>query len=436
MSISGQFELEFTRDGAVFDEQAVPTLLQGLDGISDLLVLAHGWNNDMQDARGLYDQLVASLNGVAPDITRFGDRKLAVLRLFWPSKRFADSDLIPGGGAASASGENDQALVSLLQELKRDPLRLGGTEVDAARAANIDAAIAQIGGLANSESARREFVLRIRAILNPDQASVDDGSTDFFAREPEHLFDALGTPVPLDLPATSVGGAADLGDGGAAFLGDLLDGASAAARRIANYATYYQMKTRAGTVGRVGAASALIRVRERWPDMALHLVGHSFGARLVTAAASFLPPESRAVTLTLLQGAFSHNGLAQKFDQQHDGTFRTVLADRRVSGPVVITHTKNDTAVGVAYPLASRIARDSSAALGDENDPYGGMGRNGAQLTPEVSTTESELRDVHGSYAFTRGNVFNLKADRFISNHSDVTGPQVANALAQSIVSA
>lgn len=62
--------------------------------------------------------------------------------------------------------------------------------------------------------------------------------------------------------------------------------------------------------------------------------------------------------------------------------------ERRVNGSIVITHTKNDLAVGVAYPLASRIARDNADALGDQIDPYGGMGRNGAQHTPELDRTE------------------------------------------------
>ena len=35
----------------------------------------------------------------------------------------------------------------------------------------------------------------------------------------------------------------------------------------------------------------------------------------------------------------SHNGLAQRFDGQHDGAFRAVLAEHRVNGPVIVTHT-------------------------------------------------------------------------------------------------
>ncbi|MGA8557898.1 MAG: hypothetical protein WB685_00530, partial [Pseudolabrys sp.] len=38
----------------------------------------------------------------------------------------------------------------------------------------------------------------------------------------------------------------------------------------------------------------------------------------------------------------------------------------------------NDKAVGIAYAIASRLSFDNANALGDENDVYGGIGRNGA----------------------------------------------------------
>ena len=91
-----------------------------------------------------------------------------------------------------------------------------------------------------------------------------------------------------------------------------------------------------------------------------------------------------------------------------------------MSGPIIITHTKNDTAVGIAYPLASRIAIQKAAALGDENDPYGGMGRNGAQQTAEADGHATTLGAVGATYNFAPGKVYNLLADDFIKDHSDV----------------
>jgi hypothetical protein len=110
-------------------------------------------------------------------------------------------------------------------------------------------------------------------------------------------------------------------------------------------------------------------------------VGYSFGGKLVTATVDGQKP-LRVQTLLLLQAAYSHNGLAAKFDPQDpnkSGFFHAVFDNRKVSGPIVITHSKNDRAVGLAYPLASRLNGDDAPGIGDANDRFGGMGANGAQ---------------------------------------------------------
>ncbi len=437
MAFQAQFDVEFRKDGTIFDDGQVARLLDGLGPLTNLAVISHGWNNDKAEAQGLYDAWVNSVEEVADSgiVPGADTRKLGLMRVYWPSKKFADSDLIPGGGAASvkaAGAASDESLVRLLEELKKDPMLLGGDEADEARSVHLDRAQALIPKLRTSAPARREFVQAIRAILNPDEKDGEDGSAEFFTTDPDELFQNLSGEVKFT-PAAAAGGATSMNSGGAAsFIGDVATGVKAAARRIANFATYYQMKTRAGTVGRTGVGLVLARIREKRPDLPLHLVGHSFGGRLVTAAASTLKPKSQNVTMMLLQAAFSHNGLASQFDGKNDGAFRTVLSDARISGPLLITHTKNDRAVGIAYPLASRFSREVAAAFGDENDPYGGIGRNGAQRTPEA--VAGVLGDLDAKYQFQPGKVFNLRADRFISNHGDVAGHQVAYAFWHGLV--
>jgi pimeloyl-ACP methyl ester carboxylesterase len=171
----------------------------------------------------------------------------------------------------------------------------------------------------------------------------------------------------------------------------------------------------------------LTRVRVAKPGIRIHLVGHSFGGRLVTAAANALPANTSAVTMSLLQAAFSHNGLSRKFGNDGEkGFFRAVMDEKRISGPIIITQTKNDKAVGIAYPLASRIAGQNAAAL-DQNDPYGGMGRSGAQNTVEADNVAT-MGLPGTTYSSVPGKVHNILAD-VITSHGDVSRIEVAYAI-------
>jgi pimeloyl-ACP methyl ester carboxylesterase len=433
-----RFEIEFTRDGHVFDLAQVDALRHASAGFSDLLVFCHGWNNDMADARalsaGFLEKVEEVLDGnLVPELSA---RTFGAMVALWPSKKFTEQELIPGGGAASLGGVSDTTdLERMLNELKNDPHRLGETQIPAGREEVLDKALALVPALETDAGARGEFVELLRSLLNRGDAHADDGSEEFFTRDPADIFREMGDSVVAPL-GPNPGGSASLRDnaGGAAGLKDIVAGVIGAARRIANFTTYYQMKERAGTVGRTGLNQVLRQLRRDKPALRLHLIGHSFGARVVTAAVDAFDDHTPAVTLMLVQGAYSHNGLAENFDgDRNDGFFRKVISKQRGSGPILITHTKNDTAVGVAYPLASRLSHAKASAFGDENDPYGGLGRNGAQFTPEakgLAQTLAELTNAQpGPYSFAPGKVYNLKADAFIGDHNDICKHQVAYAM-------
>jgi hypothetical protein len=170
------------------------------------------------------------------------------------------------------------------------------------------------------------------------------------------------------------------------------------------------------------------------PEIKVHLIGHSFEA-VWTAAANTLgdDPAIRPASMSLLQAAFSHNGFATKFDGTRDGFFRKVVTDKKVKGPIIITHTHNDTAVGWYYPLASKISGDDALAVGDKKDRFGGLGRNGAlvEFTPEAQA--GRLLKIGGIYSFSAGKLFNLEATEFINEHNDVAGKEVANAVVEAV---
>ena len=436
------FEVEFTRDGQVFDSKAVTAGEKVLDdrSVTDLIVISHGWNNDMGQARALYRRFFEVTRQMFDSsYPELATRSFAVMGVLWPSKKFAERELIASGAASGRSVVTDTVVKDDLDDLKAvfdDP---GAEEA-------IDKAKDLVSRLDDSPAARKQYAEIIRSLLPRSSADDEDASSALFELESEDIMQRLSKPVlagpqgagrpPGAAGGTGGGGAAGVGAGpagAAAGIGQQFSGMKSAARNLANYATYYAMKDRAGKVGSGGVHETLRRFRGAHPQLKLHLIGHSFGGRLVTAAAAGPPgaPPLRVESMTLLQAAFSHYGFAERFRGGKDGFFRNVVADKRVTGPILISHTVNDTAVGKAYPMASLLAGQVAAGLGDENDLYGGLGRNGAQKTPEAEN--GALLAAGGSYRFRPGVIYNLNADRFIADHGDISKKEVAQAVLAAI---
>lgn len=430
------FAIEFAKDGSVFNPAQVSDLLRGLKQpqATDLLVLAHGWNNDMADARSLYDRLLAQFRQVLAGRTvpALAGRTFAVLGVLWPSKKFAETQVIPSGAAGVGSAITTAQLAAALDQLH------GAFDMPGADEA-LDAATKLLPDLEDKPSAQAEFARLLRSVVPATEKSLDvDASRAYLTLPGQQLLNSLAKPIPAALlakgmptrPAASLDGSPV---GHQAGLAQFFGGIKAGALNLLNYTTYYQMKERAGNVGSGGLYQVLQQVRQQQPALRLHLAGHSFGGRVVTAATAGPAgqPVLPVATLTLLQAAFSHYGLSANYDGTNAGFFRRVLAEQAVRGPILITHSKLDSAVGSMYPLASMLAHQVGAGLGDASDKYGGMGRNGAQKTTEA--TEAPLMAVGAPYPFKRGQVFNLNADTIIQDHSDICHAEVAYAMQQAM---
>lgn len=444
MEVSGfpYFEVRFNEHGQVEVPAQADALeqhiLTGPSGV-ELIVLAHGWNNDTEEARRLYRELLSKLRAelTAARVEGTPD-DFAVLAVLWPSKKFADTEIFVGPAAGLGNAISDAALIEQI-----DNLQEATTSQDTR--AKLDAAKALVSVLEDSPRAQAEFADLIRSVLpNPqNEVAEEDASQEFFSLDGRDLMDRLAKPIPVEvsprtaavlaLPTEGLGG-----QGGAAGLGDFFTGIKSAARNLLNYSTYYLMKERAGTVG-IGVNALLRHIRSIRNDIKIHLVGHSFGARLVTTAVrgSDAGTGLTVHTVVLLQAAFSHNAFAVNFDREEEGrtgAFRQVIAEKRVLGPGLISHTANDRAVGLAYPIASSISGDDAAHLGDKDSRFGGLGRNGAQHTPEA--VARLLLPVEDKYDFEGGQIYNLRADEFIGHHGDIVRPEVAHAIVSAIAAA
>src|SRR5262245_33567099 len=235
-------EAQFGRDAALLDPPdpaRIPTWLAGT-GATDLLAISHGWNNDIADARTLYQAFFGRVR-TALGGGGLGGRRIAVLGIFWPSKRFADEELIPGGAASAAGGEEPVigAQLDRLTEI-----------VGPARAGALAEARQLLGTLGDNPAGQRRFVDLIRSTLSRPTDPTDAASDLFFAMPGDEVLDKLSPPIRPRRPAAGdEGGATGLppDQGGAAgLLTDLGRGIQSAVRRLLNFSTYHEMKERAG----------------------------------------------------------------------------------------------------------------------------------------------------------------------------------------------
>jgi hypothetical protein len=428
--------LAFDGAGALTDAQAPGRVLQALEqsGASDLVVISHGWKTDQVGAGELYSPLWANVTqsllaagGPAPG-------KIVVAGVLWPSKPFqqdfdAAAAQTSSGGTLSipptVTGDGDLSAEAL------DDLVAGFKElvVDAQAGEAVAAAVA-LNADGFSDASAKALLTALKAAVGLGPSALDpelEVDAQGFADKPADVLSKLAPAPALPLPH-SVGAALGLGDA----LTNAIQGSRAAVGRLLNQFTYFAMKQRAGVVGQKLGAVVLPGVAPSHPTR-LHLIGHSFGARLVTAAAAaFTPPPTLTLkSLTLLQGAYSHNGLSSDFGQGKPGAFASVLASSRVHGPITMTHTRNDSACTIAYPLASRLSRDVASDLGDANDLFGAMGANGAQHLPTAAYgPDLAMVKQQPSYVLAPGLVNRVLADTCVSEHMDVTNADVGALVA------
>jgi hypothetical protein len=425
------FEVQFNKSGQINSSSEVQKLLDFLaqQRATDLFVISHGWNNNMNEARQLYQKFFVQIRQIMDDgeVSGIGTRKFAILAVLWPSKKFAEQNLIPGGAASLDSSKVDaiEKQLTILQELIAES---SATPV-------FEQLKTIIPDLEMSPSKRQEFADLVRSVVTPGSADTEDASALFFQLDGKNIMERLNKPIFSQFAFSKQvkGGADDLDDVTSGSSGEAAgwfdQGFTVAARNLLNFTTYYTMKQRAGTVGLTGLNPLLQKIRTQYPALKLHLVGHSFGGRLVTAAALGTGelPALKIETMSLLQTAFSHYGFAKDFEGSKDGFFRKVVENKGISGPILISHSKKDIAVGIAYPIASALAQDNATDFGDENDRFGGLGRNGAQRTKEA--IKGLLLSVGSIYQFQSGKLHNLQADDIIEDHSDICKPQVAYAI-------
>ncbi|MFF7450770.1 MULTISPECIES: serine-threonine protein kinase [unclassified Streptomyces] len=375
MSVRPYWELMFDADGDP-EGRRQGRLLAGVveRGVRDLIVFAHGWNSDRSTATRLYSRFFEPIPELAPDA------RLGFAGVVWPSMRFADEPIpeVPRSVAA--------------QSVRRPALdkdtRHALLETFPGRTTVVEQITRLLDQQPREEAELEEFGRLVRMLVELVPAG------------PQALFgaDTLAEGVPQSEPDMFRGPVAEVCEDFARALAHVESPDTAAgftipdpwdgAHELLRQATYYAMKRRAGTVGERGLGRVIGQLAAAAPGVRVHLVGHSFGGRLVSFALRGLPEGVRTVkSVTLLQGAFSHYAFATRLP--HDPRAGGVLQGQqnRVDGPLVCCFSRHDCALGTLYPLASRMAGDARGVAGADvgrvlGAKWGAMGFGGVQAVP------------------------------------------------------
>jgi hypothetical protein len=413
---------------------------------TDVILIAHGFRNDEGEARSLYENFLKNFRAhmTRPELAAaIGQRSYAVGGIFWPSKQFSEGAKKKGKDEGSVQGLDDERdPAQELRENRAQLERLRDEDVRADQRATVDQALALLDQLEGNPDVQDEFVALLLSLVDEADPDPNEGLAELKAKPGSELIDRLGAPIILptrqddgDGGVLSVGdvGGGD-GDGRPLFIGGLFKSVAGRVGQVLNMTTWYMMKNRSGTVGAVGVAPVVRALKGMANAPRVHLVGHSLGGRCMTACAKALcaAPMVRPDSLTLLEAAFSHYGLSANNGKGTPGFFRDVIERQVVRGPFVSTFSYQDTVVGIAYAMSSRLSGDNVKAIGDKDDQFGGIGRNGTQRT--VESTSMPLAQVGAPYAYTAAVVNNIDGSGGgIKDHSDVTNPRVTYAFAWAV---
>lgn len=406
--------IPFDKDGRCVGPRTRQHLLDNLAGVSDVFVFSHGWNNDWTAATERYEHFI---RGFQEQQKTFGLAQPAGYRpllvgIFWPSQSMAWFDSETGPGFAAGGDPRERA-----------------AEVEAARAQVDDIAamlpeaqrerffeLVQAGELAEADA--RELANMLVPLMAPD----DEGVATREATADDLLAAAgsLGAGEPEDDAVGTVGG--DAGGPRHAGAGDFF--AKLDPRNLIKPFTVWQMKDRAGKVGARGVGKLLEGILAA-SDARVHLLGHSYGCKVVMSATAALPDGARQLhSALLLQPAISQYAFASSLPEQPgaSGGYRRNL--QRIKGPVVATFSARDNPLTRTFHLALRRKADLGEQplhAGASPSIYGALGGFGPQ---DSGQTVVDIVDPVQPYDLAPGGrIIGVRGTRTISGHGDISNP-------------
>jgi hypothetical protein len=421
---------ERTDDPDGSDGRLIPRVEEALaeESHTDVFLMSHGWMGDVPAAVRQYDSWIGAMAACTDDLERArrgrsGFRPLLV-GFHWPSRPFGDEELGDGSGLSFSPGASTPPLPDTDALVDAYADRIAGTP--AAREA-----LETIFAAAASDTAPPRLpgeVVEAYRVLDREAGLGSGGpagapGSDREPFDPEAAYEGV-----LDESALSFGVDSFV-------LGPVVG--------ILRNLSFFKMKDRGRTIGETSLHTLLADLQraagESGRDVRFHLMGHSFGCVVVSAALAGPPGEAIADPVHsafLVQGAVSFWSYCSDIPGEGSpGYFRAIIDGKRVTGALLTTQSEHDTAVCKLYPAASFAGRDVTFAAG-ELPKYGALGAFGVR-GPGVDAVDLELRDADQPYELERGRIYNLDGSRYIAEmeslgagaHNDIAHPQVAHAM-------
>ena len=392
------------------------TLLKDIaaQNVTNVFFFSHGWKGDVPSAIDQYDRWIGALVksadfAKAPSV--FPNFRPFFIGLHWPSLPWGSEEAGSDGSFAAPGSINAEQLLANYIE------RLGDRPAISAPLQTIFAEARRNMAPDRLPDNVREAYLALSDALELSSGGVSaPPDADHEAFDPDETYEAASEDV------------ANFGDfnfGG--LLGPL--------RQL----SYWTMKKRARTVGE-GGMHQFVKDLQNTTKARIHLMGHSFGTIVISGMLGGPNGQSPLVrpidSVALVQGAVSLWCYSPKipFANAGPGYFSHLLSDGKIAGPLVTTRSRFDKAVGVLYPLASKVSGSPSFEAGMPE--YGAIGAYGIQGLSAPLQIETKMLPESGTYAFAKRKVYNLESSEFICHgdgasgaHSDIDGPEVAHAI-------
>lgn len=421
--------------GLTFDKHGTCTSTQTRAGVlelirtgryTDVILYSHGWNNDWTDATALYSEFLSRVGRLASDLDSGlpAAVKPLMLGISWPSAAFV-WPWEEGPDLAALPGRPDgQAMLDLdlLAEDLGEPEARWLKDLAAADASVDPTGMSRVAGLLAAQLAQAD----------PDEPNKPDANDRFDARDLADRFSAPELRASSQAgtgsfdPAEAAGLAADDPQMAGGVVNNLFG-----VRKLLRLATVLKMKDRAGVVGRHGVAETLDLILSQ-TETRLHLVGHSYGCKVLMTALCQGPRLRPAESVLLLQPAVNLLAFAPDV-QGRPGGFRNALD--RVRKPILVTRSDYDFPLRRIFHLAVRRKSD----LGEPQpaaaaNPWWAMGGYGpANLRPGESVSLPMPARGEAYPDFGAARVVALDGSQRIGGHSDVSNDHTCWSMIQNL---